>query len=75
MITEAEAKQAPEFIVDWRGRWVMMTSRSFTDYRQACAFARRTAKRFGSACLMPVIDGRMAAQWSYSDRYPRAFSN
>lgn len=75
MVTEIEARRAPKFIVDWDKfpPTGVIEEASFTDYSKACQFARKTAKQFGGAHLMPVIDGKKAAQWIYSDRYPRHF--
>ena len=75
------ARQAGEFVVDWKPyqdslhahHQEYIEEKTFTDYRKACAFAYRTAKRFGGSYLMPVIAGKKAAQWIYSDRYPRHF--
>jgi hypothetical protein len=76
MVTEIEARRAPKFIVDWRPNEAFpdfIEEESFADYAKVCAFARKTARKFGGAYLMPVIGGKKAAQWIYSDRYPRHF--
>jgi hypothetical protein len=77
-ITEQQAKKAPAFIVDWQDPATApmvdnIRERHFTDYGKACAFANRKAKAVGGAYLMPIIDGKKAAQWVYSMRYPRHF--
>jgi hypothetical protein len=78
MITEQQARTAPAFIVDWSEGDHPDPLRNIkrletNSYRIGCRLARKVAKRIGTSYLIPVIDGKEAAQWIYSDRYPRHF--
>ncbi len=78
MITEKEARKARAFIVDWIPNIAFpdfIEDREFSSYAMACGCARRMAKMYGSAYVMPVIDGKRVAHWAYSDKYAREFQS
>lgn len=81
LVTEKQAREARTFLVDWiepedAGKPnPPVSEQTFTDYLSARVFARKTANRIGSACLMPIIDGKRAACWTLSKQFPTYFDN
>ena len=65
MISEFEARTAPEFIVDYAMEDAPIVQLHTGSYRQAYTLARRHAKRAGTAYLIAVIGGKQVAQWRF----------
>lgn len=72
-ITEKEAREATRFEVEYcEDDHIPIFD--FNDYRKACTFARSRVRAYGTVYVMPIIDGRRAGQWVYSE-YPRYFES